>query len=68
MWAAEEPTMRLHPRLTEEEAFAWLMEQAKQLGPLQRPEELERTLRPVAQSMAAISAVVLPPEFEPLFT
>ncbi len=59
--------MRLHPQVSPEEAFIWLKAQAEQQAPHERPEVLEAALKPMAESMAAISGVVLPDDVEPLF-
>jgi hypothetical protein len=50
-----------------EEAMSWLLAQAKDKS-LKTPEEqLKEILKPVAESMAAVSAVVLPEGVAPLF-
>ena len=61
--------MLLHPPVSEAEALAWLQAQAAaQFQSSEVPkEQLEAALKDVAQAMAAISAVVLPDELEPLF-
>ena len=57
--------MRLHPKVTEEEALSWLLSQAgddfKVSG-----EELKKILKPVAEAMAAVSGIELPDELGPL--
>lgn len=63
-----EGEMRLHPEVSQEEAYEWLKEQVERDGPFEgRAEELEAALRSFAEAMAAISRVVLPDELEPLF-
>lgn len=59
--------MRLHPAVTEEEAMSWLLSQAADLDCKMAEEELTNLLKPVAEAMAAVSAVVLPDDLEPLF-
>jgi hypothetical protein len=59
--------MRLHPALSEQEAYAWLKEQAERDDPSDWSEELEQNLWMFARAMAAISQVVLPDDVEPLF-
>lgn len=65
--------MRLHPEISEEEAYRWLREQLEREGPplgetsKESEEERESALRSFAEAMAAISKVVLPDELEPLF-
>lgn len=60
--------MRLHPAITKEEARAWLREQVLKDDPA-TPEgaELDSAVEAMAEAMAAISAVVLPDELEPMF-
>jgi hypothetical protein len=59
--------VRLHPAVSPDEAYAWLKEQADGLPEKERPEDLDGALRQMADDMAAISAIVLPDELEPLF-
>jgi len=59
--------MRLHPELTEEEAFAWLKEQAKRDDPSEWTDDLEANLQAFARAMAAISLANVPDELVPLF-
>jgi hypothetical protein len=59
--------VRLHPAVSPNEAYAWLKEQADRLSENERPEDLDGALRQMADDMAAISAIVLPDELEPLF-
>lgn len=59
--------MRLHPAVAPDEAYAWLKEQADRLPENERHEDLDGALRQMADDMAAISAIVLPDELEPLF-
>jgi hypothetical protein len=58
--------MRLHPAITEEEAYIWLRRQVLEDGATEDA-ALEESLRSMAEAMAAISQVVLPDELEPLF-
>ena len=59
--------MRLHPAVTSEEAMNWLLAQAADSDIKIAEADLEKALKPVAEAMAAVSAVVLPEEMEPLF-
>ena len=59
--------MRLHPLVSTDEAYAWLRNQADRLPANERPADLDDALRQLADDMAAISAVVLPDDLEPLF-
>jgi hypothetical protein len=59
--------VRLHPAVSTDEAYAWLKEQADRLSANEKLAELDDALRQLADDMAAISAVVLPDELEPLF-
>ena len=59
--------MRLHPKISLEEAQQWLLDQATATFDVERSPELEEALRPFAESMAAVSAVELPDDLEPLF-
>ena len=60
--------MRLHPAVTEEEAMRWLLAQAAPpVGSGATEEEVADALKPFAAAMAALSAVVMPDEVEPLF-
>ena len=45
----------------------WLLPQAAGVGFTLSEEELKKVLKPVAEAMAAISAVELPDDFPPLF-
>lgn len=60
--------MRLHPEVTQDEAYNWLKQQVVQDG---TPDELEKELEPVlrqtAEAMAVISRFVLPDDLEPMF-
>jgi hypothetical protein len=57
--------MRLHPEVSSEEAFGWLMREATSSFNVPDSQELQTALRPLAEAMAAVSAVVLPDELEP---
>jgi hypothetical protein len=59
--------LRLHPGVSADEAYVWLKGQADRLPEAQRPDDLDDALRQMADDMAAISAVMLPDELEPLF-
>ena len=59
--------MRLHPEVTSEEAMNWLLAQAADSDIKIAEADLKKALKPVAEAMAAVSAVVLPEEIEPLF-
>lgn len=59
--------MRLYPAVSEEEALEWLLAQAAAVWKLERTPELEKSAQPIAAAMAAVSAVTLPEEVEPLF-
>lgn len=59
--------MRLHPPVTEEEAFAFLKSQAVALWGAESARELEAALKALAGAMAAVSAAELPEGLEPLF-
>ena len=59
--------MRLHPPVTPDEAYEWLKDQVKRLPPSAQPEALEGQLRQLAADMAAISAIVVPDDVEPMF-
>ena len=59
--------MRLYPPVTKDEALVFLMSQATELWGAQTAEEMEGQLRRLAESMAAVSAVQLPENLEPLF-
>ena len=60
--------MRLYPPVTKDEAFAFLMSQATALWGAQAAKDMEAQLERLAESMAAVSAVQLPENLEPLFT
>jgi len=59
--------MRLHPQVTQEQAYAWLRAQAEQQAPNEPSAVIEAALKPIAESMASIASVVLPDGTEPLF-
>lgn len=56
--------MRLYPPVSVEEALEWLKRQAELEWGVQSTPELEASLRPTAEAMAAVSAVVLPEVIE----
>jgi hypothetical protein len=58
--------MRLKPPVDEETALQWLKTQVAAAWGVEMTPELERRLRETAASVAAISAVELPEEIEPL--
>jgi hypothetical protein len=60
--------MRLHPEVTQDEAYNWLKEQvAQESAPTKMEKELEPVLRQTAEAMAVISRFVLPDDLEPMF-
>jgi hypothetical protein len=59
--------LRLHPAVPADEVYAWLKDQTDRLPENERPEGLDNALQELAEDMAAISAIVLPDELEPLF-
>lgn len=59
--------MRLHPPVSEEEAYAWLLARAREVWGAARAVELDASLRSLASALAALSGAVLPDELEPLF-
>jgi hypothetical protein len=60
--------MRLHPEVTEEEAFTWLKERVVQDDPsIAKESDLDTALRTASKAMAAISRTVLPDDMEPMF-
>ena len=58
--------MRLKPPVSEAAAFDWLLAQVTAAWDVALTPELQKNLRLTAEAMAAISAVVLPEEVEPL--
>ena len=59
--------MRLHPAVTEDEAMTALLFQLERLGYTDIDADLRKVIKQMAESMAAVSAVTLPEEIEPLF-
>ena len=63
--------MRLHPAITEAEAYNWLkaqvMEESGVEGEDGEDGELQAALGSFAEAMAAISRTILADELEPLF-
>lgn len=59
--------MRLHPAVSEAEAYLWLKAQAAGTWGAERVVDLEESLTRLAGAMAAVSAVELEDELEPLF-
>jgi len=60
--------MRLHPSVSQQEAYDWLKAQAATQPEAATPTpELEEALRAMAEAMAAVSATVLPDDIEPHF-
>ena len=57
--------MRLHPGVSSEEAFGWLMREARTSFDVPESPELQTALTPLAEAMAAVSAVVVPDDLEP---
>lgn len=58
--------MRLHPAVTQDEAYDWLKIQIVKAVPPAQESDLETTLRQFAEAMAAVSALELPDDVEPL--
>jgi len=59
--------MRLYPPVTQGEAFTYLQKQAEALWGVASAQEMEAALKALAEAMAAVSAVELPEEVEPLY-
>ena len=59
--------VRLHPAVTQAEAYAWLKNQVDRLPANARPEALDAELLELAEAMASISHVAVPDEIEPLW-
>jgi hypothetical protein len=59
--------MRLKPAVSVDEAANWLATQASVAWGVEITPELIRTLTPMAEAMAAISAADVPPDIEPMF-
>jgi hypothetical protein len=57
--------MRLHPEVSSAEALGWLTREATASFDVPDTPELQAALKPLADAMAAVSAVVLPDELEP---
>ena len=57
--------MRLHPEVSTGEALGWLKREAVSSFGVEDSAELQAALEPLAEAMAALSAVVLPDELEP---
>ena len=57
--------MRLHPEVSSAEALSWLTREATTSFDMPDSPELQTALRPLADAMAAVSAVVLPEDLEP---
>ena len=57
--------MRLHPEVSSAEALGWLKREAVSSFGVEESAELEAALRPLAEAMAAVSAVVVPDDLEP---
>jgi hypothetical protein len=62
-----EDRMRLHPAVSEQEAYDWLVTQAVAAWGAQYLEGMEAQLRTCAAAMALISATPLSDELDPLF-
>ena len=58
--------MRLKPPVSVEEAHAWLKDQAVVTWGIEMTPELEEVLLPTAESMAALGAMDIPDDVEPL--
>lgn len=59
--------MRLHPHVSVDEARQWLLDQAQATFGLALSPEMEKTIEPFAEAMAAVSAIELPDDLEPAF-
>lgn len=59
--------MRLKPALSADEAYQLLCASASLAWGAQACSELGATLRPIAEAMAVIGALEIPPGTEPLF-
>ena len=59
--------MRLHPAVSTDEARAWLTARAVEALGAEDGPALQAALTPLAEAMAAVSAVELPDELEPEF-
>ena len=59
--------MRLKPAVTADEALEWLTGVAILTWGVEATPELEATLTRAARAMAAVSAVDVPDEIDPLF-
>jgi hypothetical protein len=57
--------MRLHPEVSTDEALGWLTSEATRSFEVPDSPELQTALRPLAEAMAAVSAVVVPDDLEP---
>jgi hypothetical protein len=59
--------MKLHPAVSDEEAYQWLKDRAGEAWGVDRVPGFEDSLRLLSAAMAAVSAAVLPDDVEPLF-
>jgi hypothetical protein len=59
--------MRLKPAVSVDEAVNWLATQASAAWGVEVTPELIKTLTPMAEAMAAISAADVPSDVEPMF-
>jgi hypothetical protein len=57
--------MRLHPEISSAEALSWLTREATTSFDVPDSPELQTALKPLAEAMAALSAVVVPDDLEP---
>jgi hypothetical protein len=57
--------MRLHPKVSVDDARQWLLEQAAATFAAERGPDMDKAIQPLAEAMAAISAVELPDDLEP---
>ena len=60
--------MRLYPAVTTEEAITFLTAQSTALWGAQAAKEMEAQIKRFAEAMAAVSAVQVPEDLEPLFS
>lgn len=59
--------MRLHPKVTKDEALTVLTNQAIALWGAEAARAMETQLRSLAEAMAAVSAAEVPEDVEPLY-
>jgi hypothetical protein len=57
--------MRLHPQVSAADALGWLKTEALSSFGVEDSSDLETALKPLAEAMAALSAVTVPDDLEP---